>query len=175
MVNLSRRRLFKGGIKNIHSGIRLPYVINEQIFITHCTQCEDCITACPEHIVVKGEGNFPEIDFSKGECTFCKRCVNVCEAPIFNKVENEEPWDLAIEIKASCLALNNVVCRSCEDSCETEAISFKYLQSSIPQPQILLDSCNGCGACVSTCPQSSIELSPQTKFLNTIGEAHERS
>ena len=162
MVDLARRNFFKA--KSIHtkSAMRLPYVIDENTFMEKCTQCEDCITACPEHIIVKGDGGFPEIDFSRGECTFCNKCVDVCEAPLFKKTDAEPAFDLHIEIKSNCLALNQVVCRSCEDSCETEAISFKYLQSSIPQPQILLDSCNGCGACISMCPQSSIELSPKT-------------
>lgn len=175
MVNLSRRNLFKGSTKEVRTGIRLPYVINEQTFIENCTQCENCITACPENIVVKGDGGFPEIDFNKGECTFCNKCVEACKEPLFNQAKGKKHWDLAIEIKANCLAVNQVYCLSCQDSCETEAISFKYIHASTPQPEIALDSCNGCGACVSLCPQSAIELSPKTQFLNSIGEAHERS
>ena len=57
--------------------------------------------------------------------------------------------------------MNQVVCQSCQDTCETEAISFKYIHSKIPQPQIELDKCNGCGACVSICPQNAIELTPK--------------
>ena len=59
--------------------------------------------------------------------------------------------------------MNQVVCQSCQDSCEPEAISFEYLQSKSPQPKIELDKCNGCGACVSICPQSAIELTPKSE------------
>jgi len=163
MVDLARRNLFRGKKASTPSAIRLPWVINEQVFTNSCTQCGDCVTSCEENIIVKGSGGFPEIDFSKGECSFCQKCVDVCEQPLFvdKRDENSPPWQLNIAIKNNCLAMNQVVCQSCQDCCEPEAITFKYLQSSIPQPQMELDKCNGCGACVSICPQSAIELTPK--------------
>lgn len=164
MIDLARRNLFRGRKASTPSSvIRLPWVVNEQHFIDGCTQCGDCIKSCEENIIVKGDGGFPEIDFSKGECTFCQECIEVCQQPLFinERDEYQTAWQLDIEIKNNCLAMNQVVCQSCQDSCETEAISFKYLQSKTPQPQIELDKCNGCGACVSVCPQASIVLTPQ--------------
>ncbi|WP_077339566.1 ferredoxin-type protein NapF [Pseudocolwellia agarivorans] len=175
MVDLARRNFFNVTKENSKPAIRLPYVINEKVFTDNCTQCEECINVCPEKIIVKGDGGFPEIDFSKGECTFCDKCVDACKEALFTQVEDEKPWDLAIEIKANCLAKNQVYCLSCQDNCETEAISFTYISESTPQPQISLDSCTGCGACVAVCPQTAIELSPKNEFLNLTGEAYERS
>ncbi len=174
MVDLARRNFFKA--KSIHTkpAIRLPYVANEDTFIENCTQCARCITSCPENIIIKGDAGFPEIDFARGECTFCNKCIDVCDEPLFNHVDSAPAFDLHIQIKGNCLAVNQVFCQSCQDSCDTEAISFRYLDSSIPQPQILLDSCNGCGACVSVCPQASIELSPHTT-LTKVGEINECS
>jgi ferredoxin-type protein NapF len=162
MVDLARRNFFRGKKISTPSAIRLPWVIDEQHFINDCTQCGDCVTSCEENIIVKGDGGFPELDFSQGECTFCQTCIDVCKQPLFvdKRAENQTAWQLDIKIKSNCLAKNNVVCQSCQDSCETEAISFKYLLSKTPQPQIALDKCNGCGACVSICPQASIELTP---------------
>jgi ferredoxin-type protein NapF len=162
MVDLTRRNFFRGKKISTPPAIRLPWVINEQHFIEGCVQCGDCITSCEEKIIIKGDGGFPAIDFSKGECIFCQKCIDVCNQPLFVN-EREDPltaWQLDIKIKSNCLAMNQVVCQSCQDSCESEAISFKYLQSKTPQPQIDLDKCNGCGACVSTCPQTAIELTP---------------
>jgi ferredoxin-type protein NapF len=163
MVDLARRNFFRGKIKSTPSAIRLPWVINEQHFIDGCTQCGDCATSCEENIIIKGDGGFPEIDFAKGECSFCQKCIDVCEQPLFigDREDNQTAWQLNIEIKGTCLAMNQVVCQSCQDSCETEAISFKYLTSKTPQPQIELDKCNSCGACVSICPQNAIELTPK--------------
>ncbi|MDX2367308.1 MAG: ferredoxin-type protein NapF [Colwellia sp.] len=164
MVDLARRNFFRGKKVSTPPAIRLPWFINEQIFIDNCTQCGDCVTSCEENIIVKGDGGFPEIDFSKGECTFCQKCIDVCNQPLFvdEREDSQNAWQLDIKIKSNCLAMNQIVCQSCQDSCETEAISFKYLQSKTPQPQIELDKCNSCGACVSICPQTAIELTPKS-------------
>ncbi|MBL4765725.1 MAG: ferredoxin-type protein NapF [Colwellia sp.] len=163
MVDLARRNFFRGKKASTPAAIRLPWVINEQLFIDNCTQCGDCITHCAENIIVKGDGGFPKIDFSKGECSFCQQCLEVCQQPLFvnETAEIQAAWQLDIKIKSNCLAMNQIVCQSCQDCCEPEAISFKYLTSKTPQPQIELDKCNGCGACVSVCPQSAIELTPK--------------
>ncbi len=163
MVDLARRNFFRGKKTSTPPVIRLPWVTDEQHFIDGCTQCGDCITSCEEKIIVKGAGGFPEIDFSKGECSFCQKCVDVCPQPLFvnNKKDNKNAWELDIKIKDNCLAMNQVVCQSCQDCCESEAITFTYLQSKTPQPQISLDKCNGCGACVAICPPSAIELTPK--------------
>lgn len=162
MVDLARRNFFRGKKISTPAAIRLPWVIDEQHFIDGCTQCGDCIKSCEENIIVKGDGGFPTIDFSKGECSFCQHCIAVCDQPLFvdKREQSQTAWQLDIKIKSNCLAMNQVVCQSCQDSCETEAISFKYLTSKTPQPQIELDKCNGCGACVSICPQAAIELTP---------------
>jgi ferredoxin-type protein NapF len=163
MVDLTRRNFFRGRKKSTPAAIRLPWVIDEKSFIDGCTQCGDCIPSCDENIIIKGDGGFPQIDFSQGECSFCQKCIDVCEQPLFvdDRVESKSAWSLDIKIKNNCLAMNQVVCQSCQDSCETQAISFKYIQSSIPLPQIELEKCNGCGACVAICPQTSIELTPK--------------
>lgn len=150
--------------------MRLPWVINEAVFTSGCTQCQDCISCCESNIIVKDEDGFPKIDFSQGECTFCDKCVEVCQQPLFSgtfsemqsiesnnsEQSNKKAWPATLEISSKCLAKNNIYCQSCRDECETNVIKFSYLDSSIPQPSLNDLDCNQCGACIKTCPQSAI-------------------
>ncbi len=163
LADPSRRRLFRGRVKT-QQVMRLPWVINEAVFTSGCTQCQDCIQSCETNIIVKDEDGFPKIDFSLGECTFCNKCIEACQQPLFSGVFTEEntinnsekAWPVTLEISDKCLAKNNIYCQSCRDECETSVIKFNYLDSSIPQPSLDEVDCSQCGACISICPQSAI-------------------
>lgn len=165
--HLPRRQFLRGGfLKSLQSdtvkqqgfqGIRPPWSVNESDFVTNCNRCGDCIKACETQILVVGDGGFPEVRFSQGECTFCQKCVEVCQQPVFLDVK-ETPWFHKIDIQPSCLAFNQVECRACEDNCESRAIRFKREIGGIAKPQVTLDSCNGCGACLAVCPVSAVKI-----------------
>lgn len=128
-------------------------------FYEKCTACNGCIDACETQILKRGAGGFPEVDFmlGKGECTFCQACVKACEADVFRAV-TETPWLHKVEIQSGCLPSLGVECRSCEDSCEARAIKFRRQLGGISSPQVLLENCNGCGACLSTCPTQAVQI-----------------
>ncbi|WP_440876405.1 ferredoxin-type protein NapF [Thalassotalea sp. PLHSN55] len=155
--NPSRRNLFRGKIKQEHA-LRLPWVVSEDVFTQHCNQCQDCLSVCETNIIVRDKQGFPKIDFNRGECTFCNACVEACEQPLFKEEKNSAPWPAHINISNKCLATNNIYCQSCQDVCETRAIRFKFVNSSIPQPELNLTDCTSCGACITTCPQDAINF-----------------
>jgi ferredoxin-type protein NapF len=70
MVDASRRGFFRGRPRP-KAEIRPPWALAESLFTDCCTRCNDCIDACPEQIIVIGDGGYPTIDFKRGECTFC--------------------------------------------------------------------------------------------------------
>ena len=167
---LPRRQFLRGGFfASLQSetikvqgfqGIRPPWSIDETMFVAGCTRCDDCIGVCETQILVRGDGGFPEVKFSQGECTFCQKCVDVCKQPIFRPHfdQNELPWLHKIDIQANCLAFNGVECRACEDNCESRAIRFKREIGGIAKPQVNLEACNGCGACIAVCPVSAVKI-----------------
>ena len=164
ITNPARRNLLRGRIakSTIEPKIRLPWIKSESTFVDKCTQCEACITSCESKIILKDEFGYPKVDFYKGECTFCQKCVESCEQPLFinrQDFDQKAAWPTTISIANSCLATNSIYCQSCRDECETSAITFKYVDSSIPVPNIEMNDCTLCGACVSKCPQSSIKIS----------------
>ncbi len=168
--NPSRRRLFRGKLSQPVAKLRLPWIIGEQDFLEHCTQCGDCLNACETKILIKDENGFPQVDFSIDECTFCGKCQSNCQQPLFIAKEQQippnTPWPAQLTINNSCLAENNIFCQSCQDACAIDAISFDFKQRSIPAPQVALSACNQCGACISSCPQQAITLNVETQEAN---------
>ncbi|WP_314311078.1 ferredoxin-type protein NapF [Aggregatibacter segnis] len=139
------------------NGIRPPWSKDNQVFIQHCTCCDDCIEVCETHILIKGEGGFPQVQFSQGECTFCHKCVDVCKQPIFRSID-EKPWEHKVEITPQCLTQQKIECRSCQDNCPMNAIRFRLQIGGVAQPMVNVDNCNGCGACLNSCPVNAIKI-----------------
>jgi ferredoxin-type protein NapF len=154
MANLARRNLFSRNRKSVQT---LPWIKSHDDFIDACTRCNKCIEQCETNIIVKGSGGFPEIDFTIDECTFCYQCAQACPESLFAE-QQQTPWLQKIVIDDQCLTLKKVTCRSCEDTCEPMAISFKAILGGPAQPMVEPDLCNGCGACIKPCPSNSIKM-----------------
>ncbi|GAD79915.1 iron-sulfur protein NapF [Vibrio ezurae NBRC 102218] len=161
LVDLSRRKLFTRRTAQTNlvyeTGTRLPWAKIDAEFINGCTQCGQCLQACEANIIIKGSGGFPSIDFNKGECTFCQKCVQACPENIFRSTE-EPAWNITAKINETCLASQNVECRTCTDECELSAIQFTFSVGHVPQPKLDSQLCNGCGACLSVCPVTAISM-----------------
>ncbi|WP_420566394.1 ferredoxin-type protein NapF [Thalassobaculum sp.] len=125
-----------------------------------CTRCGDCLPACPEQILVAGDGGFPEVDFGagSGECTFCGACALACPAEVF--VSDRKPaWNVrAVISKERCLAVAGVHCEACRDACGEAAVRFRPRLGGPPRPELDPDRCTGCGACAGPCPADAITL-----------------
>lgn len=137
--------------------MRPPWAIAEPTFLEACTMCGDCIRACPEHVLLAGDGQFPEFDPTLGECTFCGACADACESRALDLASVQPAWMLKAQIAGICLSHNGVTCFSCRDACGEGAIRFApALGGAVPE----LDParCTGCGGCVAVCPVSAISL-----------------
>ncbi len=163
--NPSRRQLFRGDIRVQRLPLRPPWSVTEVDFNRDCTRCEGCIKACPEAILIAGSGGFPEVNFALGECTFCGDCVAACEAPVF-RPRQQPPWQQQAEISDACITQKQVVCRSCSENCEPEAIQFRLGVGAVGIPEVDLDRCNGCGACVAVCPTQAVKVAPISQTGN---------
>ncbi|WP_288063619.1 ferredoxin-type protein NapF [Rodentibacter caecimuris] len=165
--NLPRRQFLRGKfLTSLHTeneqkqgfeGIRPPWAVSNNEFIEQCTRCDGCLSVCETKILVKGDGGFPEVQFENGECTFCRKCVEICQQPIF-RPSNEQPWAHKAEISTNCLTQLGIECRSCQDNCPVNAISFHFQVGRVAQPLVNTDTCNGCGACLQNCPVNAIKL-----------------
>lgn len=154
---IDRFAFLRGDFKGRSHPIRPPWSIPEHQFQTICNNCGDCVKVCPTQVITTGRGQFPQIDFSRGECIFCGECVNSCLTGALTN--NNIAWAIKAEIDTSaCVSFHQIECRSCEDNCETRSIRFSVTKGQVSQPQINSNSCTGCGACYATCPVNAIKM-----------------
>src|SRR5690606_26841944 len=134
-----------------------PGALPSPFFLDHCTRCADCISVCPTHIIVSGDGGYPTLDFTLGECTFCQQCVQSCPSgaltPNFTPAQQ-----LLASIGPGCLTQTGVECRICGEACPTQAIRFRPRSGGVAQPSFNAGQCTGCGACVAPCPTLAISM-----------------
>ena len=158
MIDASRRGFLRGRPRP-KAEIRPPWALPEAGFVGRCTRCGDCLRACPQRILIAGDGAFPTVDFSQRECTFCGDCVTACQPAALVRRDEQPAWTYKAEVGDACLAARNVECRVCGDFCDVRAIRFAPRLGSTPLPAIADDLCTGCGACVAPCPTAAIRIS----------------
>ena len=135
----------------------LPWLRNLALLHEQCTRCGDCINACPEHIVIKGDGGFPCLDFGQGQCSFCARCVASCTIiDLFDR--DKKAFAHIVLISDDCLPKQGIACQSCADVCEINAITFHWNVHRMREPQIDRDRCTACGACYRVCAPHAIRF-----------------
>jgi ferredoxin-type protein NapF len=156
---ISRRQLFRGELRGGRPVLRPPWAPGEDVFLAGCDRCGDCVRACPEKVIRVGGGGFPEVSFDLGGCTFCAECVSACRGKaLLGDPKADRAWALSAEIGGACLVNGGVVCRSCGEACDKEAIRFRLRVGGAAQPVLDERRCTGCGSCVSVCPVRAVKL-----------------
>jgi len=156
--NLNRRQFFSFNRNKKTHIIRPPWALEEEAFQQACTRCGDCMDACPEKILIReGVNGYPKVDFKRGECTFCADCVRACPTAALSRPRSSA-WAIKAHVGEACLAKQQVICTTCREQCEAGAIRFTRLAGAVARPEINLQSCTGCGACVAPCPKQAIEV-----------------
>ena len=149
------RGAFLRGAAGKEIALRPPWAVDR--FTERCTRCEACIAACPEKVLKRGEGGFPELDVRERGCTFCGACVDACEPGALDRVKGVERRYRAA-IGPTCLARRGVTCRLCELACEEDAIGFDLRRGGVATPVVDGRQCTGCGMCLNVCPSQAIRL-----------------
>ena len=154
--NVNRTQFLRGRF-NGQLPIRPPWSVEESLFTNLCDRCDACIKSCHAKIIRRGDGGFPEVNFSRSGCDFCQACVQACATGAIAK-DLDQPWSLRACFKSSCLSERGVTCRSCGDVCEHGAIRFRLTVGGRAMVDFKESACVGCGECVSLCPVQAIEI-----------------
>lgn len=154
-AGLTRRELFRPG--NRRRAVRPPWAAAEDQFVAQCDRCRACLGACPQGILLAGDGGFPVVEFQRGGCTFCGDCAEVCRTGALRRGDRA-PWALVAAIGDRCLSVGGVACRVCGDRCEDGALRFRPAVGGRSRPEVDAARCTGCGACVRPCPTGAVRV-----------------
>ena len=155
-IDSSRRAFLRGDIRATPKTRRIPWAV--EAFTELCQRCDECITACEEKILVRGDGGFPDIDFKLGGCTFCGACARACKhGAIYDT--GLPAWNLKAGIGATCLEAQGITCRACGEACDARAIRFFPRVGGGAELRLNQDICTGCGACLAVCPVNAVNIS----------------
>ena len=130
-------------------------------FRSHCTGCQLCVAACPNHVLRAGDSGLtmlqPLMTFENGFCrTNCTACSEVCPAGAIRPVTVQEKTVIqtgrAVIDRTLCIVnKDNVTCTACKRSCPAGAISLAG-PNEHKEPAVDTERCTGCGACEYICP-----------------------
>lgn len=126
-------------------------------FISTCTSCGDCISACPYNAIFpvyedKYNKSLPYLDVNMNPCFMCYNypCIQSCRYNALEPLlENQKPkFGRAKLIFENCLNSDeDYECNVCKQVCPIENV----VTITKKKPRFALD-CTGCGLCVQNCP-----------------------
>jgi ferredoxin-type protein NapG len=137
--------------------LRPPGALPEPEFRVRCTQCDDCVRACPvsaikiDHSGDEG-GGFPYIDVNMQPCTLCEGqpCMPACPSGALQWTPLAQiDMGTAHYFDQTCLRFNGEECTMCVDHCP---VGSKALEVQDGWIKVHEDGCTGCGVCQNNCP-----------------------
>ncbi len=131
-----------------------------QALMKQCPDCSHpCVSACETDIIRlhpadHEQAGIPYLDFSHNGCTFCQACVRTCPMELEVAAEGRPVIGTAELNRATCIAWDDVICMSCHDRCDYDAITTAHQRRA----QVNTETCTGCGMCVSACPVDALRI-----------------
>lgn len=145
--------------------LRPPGSVPEEQFPGLCVRCGNCAQACPSHIIQPDFGGSglaglltPRLRFDEDYChENCHRCNQICPSGAIARLtladKQRRVIGRAVVDLNRCLLSQGRECTACLQKCPYHAIAMHTGDGGFSnQPRVILDRCNGCGACEAVCP-----------------------
>lgn len=140
--------------------VRPPGAIEERRFRETCTQCGDCIRACPEGSIMPAQSaeleeiaGTPIIIPRRRACYHCKplHCAEACPSGALIPLPSGHRMKIGEVriINALCHAHQGRPCDTCHVICPERG---KAIVMERGLPRVIPEACTGCGLCEYICP-----------------------
>jgi len=149
--------------------LRPPGSLNEHRFTGVCVRCGNCAQVCPSKIIqpdfgASGVAGFltPRLLFDRDYCREdCHCCNEVCPSSAIARLsladKRQRVIGRAVVDLDLCLLAQGCECTACIQKCPYQAIAMESADGGFSnQPGVVLDRCNGCGACEAVCPTQPV-------------------
>lgn len=139
--------------------LRPPGAGNETDFLSKCTHCHECISACPADAIVPLDSRYgasnlsPAIFPSRRACVLCDdlACTHACPTGALRPLDRRAQVRIGTAHLApeKCLRHQGEPCAACINSCPIPGA----LQADATNPLfVVANECTGCGLCEQVCP-----------------------
>lgn len=141
-------------------------------FATLCSQCDDCIRACP-HFVLRKAGpecgdaiaGRPIVIPADNPCLLCDGlpCIDVCKtgALVMPAPGERARLGVARVDTETCYSAQRQPCDYCTTHCPERPKAIT-VDGPGHAAAVLEDACTGCGKCAHLCPGGAISIQPMT-------------
>ena len=130
-----------------------PGALPDAGFIALCTQCHQCVDACPMGILTRHEDGYPQLAIEYASCDGCGLCITVCPSHALRVQSRFDTGLRPVFSHSSCVNTARQ-CNQCMDACPRQAC---FIDES---GRVTADNerCDGCGECVIQCPYRAITV-----------------
>ena len=163
--------------------VRPPGAQPELAFVTSCTRCGECVSACPVGavLVVGTDGGLaagtPYLDLRRQPCIGCATmpCARAC--PTDALAVPPDGWAgvrlSTIElVPERCVTFAGTPCGVCAEACPVGDTALAIDENG--HPVLKAEGCIGCGVCVRACiasPSAFLLRTAKTAKTGTAGTA----
>ncbi|MBM3419940.1 MAG: 4Fe-4S binding protein, partial [Bacteroidetes bacterium] len=115
----------------------LPGATSIENFLSRCTACSLCISACPKNVIHPSIAEYgiagimqPRMDYHRGFCNFeCTICTEICPTgalmPLATEAKKLTQLGVARFIKENCIVhTEKTDCGACSEHCPTKAVEM---------------------------------------------------
>lgn len=144
-------------------------------FLSRCTGCSACVSACPTSIISLSGTQYGRrnilaatVDIKRGFCLYdCRKCTLVCPSGALEELTVDEKHrnvigKARIDINDCILYARDEACGECARNCPAKAIVIVETAGGRRAPELIFDRCIGCGKCAWVCPANP-------KAINIVG------